>query len=60
GDALAEGAVLYGDAGWINRRLPAIAAVTVADVQALAREFMVPDNRAILVFVPAPRQEAAR
>ncbi len=60
GDALAEGAVLYGDAGWINRRLPQIAAVTVEDVRALAREFLVNDNRATLVFVPAPRQEAAQ
>jgi zinc protease len=59
GDALAEGAVLYGDPGWINRRLPALNAVTVSDVQSIAREFLVNDNRAILVFVPAPRQEAA-
>lgn len=60
GDALAEGAVLYGDAGWINRRLPSIAAVTVDEVRALAGQFLVDDNRAILVFVPAPRQEAAQ
>ena len=59
GDALAEGATLYGDPGWINRRLPALNAVTVNDVQSIAREFLVDDNRAILVFVPAPRQEAA-
>jgi zinc protease len=60
GDALAEGAVLYNDPGWINRRLPALNAVTVDAVQAIAREFLVADNRATLVFVPAPRQEAAR
>jgi predicted Zn-dependent peptidase len=60
GDALAESAVLYGDAGWINRRLPSIAAVTVDDVRALASRFLVNDNRAILVFVPATRQEAAQ
>jgi zinc protease len=60
GDALAEGAVLYNDPGWINRRLPALNAVTVDDVQSIAREFLVNDNRAVLVFVPAPRQEAGR
>ncbi|HST62357.1 MAG TPA: pitrilysin family protein, partial [Longimicrobium sp.] len=60
GDALAEGTVLYGDPGWINSRLPALNAVTVNDVQSLVREFLVADNRATLVFVPAPRQEAAR
>jgi zinc protease len=60
GDALVEGTVLHGDPGWINRRLPEIAAVTVDDVQSLARELLVDDNRAVLVFVPAPRQEAPR
>jgi predicted Zn-dependent peptidase len=60
GDALAEGAVLYDDPGYINRRLPALNAVTVAGVQSIAREFLVADNRAVLVFVPAPRQEAPR
>jgi predicted Zn-dependent peptidase len=60
GDALAEGAVLYSDPGWINGRLPALNAVTVDDVQSLIRELLVADNRATLVFVPAPRQEAAR
>ena len=60
GDALAEGAVLHGDAGWINRRLPALQAVTVGELQALAREHLAADNRAVLVFVPAPRQEAPR
>ena len=61
GDALAEGTILHNDPGWINRRLPALNAVRVDDVQAIAREFLVADNRATLVFVPAPRpQEAAR
>jgi predicted Zn-dependent peptidase len=60
GDVLAEGAVLYGDPGWINRRLPELAAVTVDDVRRLAAEFLVDTNRAVLVFVPAPRQEAGR
>ncbi|HEX6371591.1 MAG TPA: pitrilysin family protein [Longimicrobium sp.] len=60
GDVLAEGAVLHGDAGWINGWLPALSAVTVADLQTLVRERMTADNRAVLVFVPAPRTEGAR
>jgi zinc protease len=59
GDVLAEGAVLHGDAGWINGWLPALSAVTVADLQRLVRERITADNRAVLVFVPAPRTEAA-
>jgi predicted Zn-dependent peptidase len=61
GDALAQGAVLFGDAGWINRRLGQLEAVTVDAVRALAAERMIADNRTVLVFVPAraapPREE---
>jgi zinc protease len=60
GDVLAEGTVLYNDPGWINHRLPALNAVTVDQVRALASELLVDDNRAVLVFVPAPRQEAGQ
>ncbi len=60
GDVLAQGAVVYGDAGWINRYLPALGAVSVNDVSSLAREFLAADNRAVLVFVPAPREGAPR
>jgi zinc protease len=60
GDVLAEGAVLHGDPGWINRWLPALSAVTVDDLRALADGFLGADNRAVLVFVPASRPEAAR
>jgi zinc protease len=60
GDVLAEGAILHGDPGWINRRIPALQAVSVDDLRRLAAEFLVDDNRAVLVFVPAPRQEAGQ
>jgi zinc protease len=60
GDVLAQGAVLHGDAGWINGWLPALNAVTVNDLQTLVRERMTADNRAVLVFVPAPRTEGAQ
>jgi zinc protease len=55
GDMLAQGAVFHGDAGWINRRISQISAVDVQALHELARERMTDDNRAILVFVPAPR-----
>jgi predicted Zn-dependent peptidase len=57
GDVLAEGAVTHGDPGWINGWLPRLSAVTVNDLQTLVRERMTPDNRAVLVFVPAPRAQ---
>jgi predicted Zn-dependent peptidase len=60
GDVLAEGAVLHGDPGWINGWLPRLSAVTVTDLQALVRERMTPDNRAVLVFVPARRAEGGQ
>jgi predicted Zn-dependent peptidase len=62
GDALAQGAVLFGDAGWINRRLGQLEAVTVDALRALAAERMVADNRTVLVFVPraAPVREEPR
>ncbi|HEX2080783.1 MAG TPA: pitrilysin family protein, partial [Longimicrobium sp.] len=50
GDVLAQGAVLHGDPGWINGWLPALSAVTVEELRALARDRLRPDNRAVLVF----------
>jgi predicted Zn-dependent peptidase len=51
-DVLAEGWTVHRDAGWINRRLPEVDAVTVAGLRALAAERLVPENRVTLVFVP--------
>jgi zinc protease len=57
-DMLAQGYTFYRDANWVNTRLAAIDRVTLADVQALARERLTPNNRVVLVFVPnrAPAQ----
>ncbi|HEX2190705.1 MAG TPA: pitrilysin family protein [Longimicrobiaceae bacterium] len=52
-DVLAEGWTIHGDPGWINRRLPAIDAVTVDGLRALAAERLAPENRVTLVFTPA-------
>ncbi len=54
GDMLAQGWLFHGDPGWISRWMEQLGAVTTADLQALAAERMVPDNRVVLVFVPRP------
>jgi predicted Zn-dependent peptidase len=51
-DLLAEGWTVHRDAGWVNRRLGEVDAVTVAGLRELAAERLVPDNRVTLVFVP--------
>jgi zinc protease len=53
-DVLAQGWTFHRDAGWVNRRLAELDAVTVADLRALIGERLGADNRAILVFVPRP------
>lgn len=57
-DRLAEGQTFYGDPGWVNRRLAELAAVTLDDVRALAAEYLTPENRVTLVFVPTPQTAA--
>jgi zinc protease len=57
-DMLAQGYTFYRDPNWVNTRLAAFDRVTLADVQALARERMVPANRVTLVFVPNPAPAA--
>ena len=51
-DMLAQGYTFYRDPNWVNTRLAAIDRVTLAEVQAVARERLVPTNRVTLVFVP--------
>ena len=48
-DMLAQGYTYYRDPNWVNTRLAAFDRVTLADVQALARERLVPENRVTLV-----------
>jgi predicted Zn-dependent peptidase len=51
-DMLAQGYTFYRDPNWVNTRLAAFDRVTLADVQALARERLAPENRVSLVYVP--------
>jgi zinc protease len=58
-DMLAQGATFYGDPNWINNQLAENDAVTLADLHALVRERMVPQNRVVLVYVPAAQPSAS-
>ncbi|HEX8903285.1 MAG TPA: pitrilysin family protein [Longimicrobiaceae bacterium] len=57
-DVLAEGWTYFHDPNYVNTRVAAIDRVTLADVQGVARERLVPNNRVTLVYVPnrAPAQ----
>ena len=58
-DRLAEGWTFFHDANEVNKYLPEIDAVTLAQLNALARERLVPANRATFVFVPARKTPSA-
>ncbi|MCC6433117.1 MAG: insulinase family protein, partial [Gemmatimonadaceae bacterium] len=57
-DQLSRFATYFGDASLANEQVARYQAVTAADVSALARERLGPDNRALLLYVPAPEQDA--
>jgi zinc protease len=52
GDRLAEGWTFYRDPNHVNKVLAQYDRVTLADLNALARERLVPTNRVTLVYVP--------
>ena len=49
---LAENAIAFDDPGRINTRADAIATVTAADVQRVAKEYLVKTNRTVVVTMP--------
>jgi predicted Zn-dependent peptidase len=53
---LSEYAVFYNDPGLINTQFQKFAAVTKADVQRVAREYLKPANRTVAVTTPAKQQ----
>jgi zinc protease len=55
-DRLAEGWTYYHDANHVNKILKEYDRVTLADLNELARERIVPANRVTLVFVPVARK----
>jgi predicted Zn-dependent peptidase len=56
-DRLAMYATLVDDPDLINRQLDRYLAVTAADIQAVAAEFLVPDNRVVLTYIPAAQSQ---
>jgi predicted Zn-dependent peptidase len=56
-DRLAEGWTFYRDPNHVNEVLAEYDRVTLADLNALARERLVPTNRVTLVYVPAPKAQ---
>ena len=59
-DRLAEGWTYFKDPGHVNKVLAEYDRVTLNDLNALARERLIPTNRAIAVFVPVAKQAPAR
>ncbi|HKE03136.1 MAG TPA: insulinase family protein, partial [Blastocatellia bacterium] len=53
---LSEYAVFYNDPGLINTQFQKYAAITKADVQRVAREYLKPANRTVAVTTPAKQQ----
>jgi predicted Zn-dependent peptidase len=51
--------VFYNDPGVINTRYDRIAAVTAADVQRVARQYLVPANRSVVTTTPKPAAPGA-
>jgi predicted Zn-dependent peptidase len=49
---LAEFAASYGDVSLINQRVDRMMKVTAADVQRVARTYLVPENRTVVVTMP--------
>jgi zinc protease len=50
---LAEATLIYNDPGEINTRLPRLDKVSAADVQRVARQYLTPENRSVVVTKPA-------
>jgi zinc protease len=51
-DQLSMYATLFDDPGRINTELARVRAVTAADVRAFAQQYLQPENRAVLSYVP--------
>ena len=49
---LSEDALAFNDPGRLNTRADAIAKVTAADVQRVAKQYLVPANRTVVITVP--------
>jgi predicted Zn-dependent peptidase len=55
---LAEFAASYGDANLINQRVDRLMKVTAADVQRVAKTYLVPENRTVVVTSPKAQMKS--
>ena len=55
-EALQQATLYFGDPGHIRRALDPYMAVTAADVQRVARQYLRPDNRAVVITLPGRAQ----
>jgi zinc protease len=60
GSAIGHAAVILGDWTWVNRELAEYAKVTAADVQRVARAYLKPANRTVIVMLPKPPSPHAK
>ena len=51
---LADYAVYYGDPGKINTRWDRLSKFRAADVQRVAKQYLVPENRTVVITQPKP------
>jgi zinc protease len=51
---LAEYALYYGDPGKINTRWDRLSKFSAADVQRIAKEYLIPENRTVVITQPKP------
>jgi predicted Zn-dependent peptidase len=51
---LSQYAIFYNDPALINTRADRTMKVTVADVQRVAKKYLVPENRTVVITNPAP------
>ncbi len=52
--SLSQYAVFYNDPGLINTRYQQLAAVTAADVQRVAKQYLTAENRTVVITNPKP------
>ena len=57
---LAEAALFYGDPAVVNTRYERLQKFNAADAQRIARQYLVPENRTVIVTVPASRSSGVQ
>ena len=55
---LSQLAVFYNDPGLINTRYERLSSITAADVQRVAKQYLTPQNRTVVVTNPKPAAPA--